>query len=85
MCMDHRAQENHARQSFLGNLAPLAFDEILEVTGIHSAAGQLQTTLVTEPPLSLATPHLLTCLSHWRRGDAKAREVTSHIAVSFFR
>ncbi len=36
-------------------LPPLSFDEILEITGIHSVAGSLQETLVIHPPFR--APH----------------------------
>ncbi|MEK7552891.1 MAG: YifB family Mg chelatase-like AAA ATPase, partial [Patescibacteria group bacterium] len=36
-------------RAFNGLLPPLTFDEILEVTGIHSAAGHLQGDLVVRP------------------------------------
>ncbi len=42
-------------KAFLGILPQLAFEEILEVTGIHSAAGQLLGTLITQPPFR--SPH----------------------------
>lgn len=42
-------------RAFSGILPPLSFDEVLEVTGIHSAAGILEETLVTHPPFR--APH----------------------------
>jgi magnesium chelatase family protein len=42
-------------KAFIGVLQPLDFDEILEVTGIHSVAGILDGDLVTNPPLR--SPH----------------------------
>lgn len=37
-------------KAFSGILPPLLFDEILEVTGIHSVAGRLEDGLITTPP-----------------------------------
>ncbi len=42
-------------KAFIGILPPLDREEILEVTGIHSAAGTLDREYITEPPLR--TPH----------------------------
>lgn len=42
-------------RAFTGILPPLSFEEALEVTGIHSVAGTLDTHLVTHPPLR--APH----------------------------
>lgn len=42
-------------KAFTGILPPLLFDEVLEVTGIHSVAGALRDDLVTHPPLR--SPH----------------------------
>lgn len=42
-------------KAFTGILPPLSFEEALEVTGIHSVAGALDTYLVTHPPLR--APH----------------------------
>ncbi len=42
-------------RAFTGILPPLSFEEALEVTGIHSAAGLLSDTLVTRPPFR--APH----------------------------
>ena len=42
-------------KAFAGILPPLSFEEILEVTGIHSAAGILEEELVTTPPFR--SPH----------------------------
>ncbi|PIR44580.1 MAG: magnesium chelatase [Candidatus Vogelbacteria bacterium CG10_big_fil_rev_8_21_14_0_10_51_16] len=42
-------------KAFLGILPPLELEEILEVTGIHSAAGHLDGVLVTQPPFR--SPH----------------------------
>ncbi|HEY4511521.1 MAG TPA: YifB family Mg chelatase-like AAA ATPase [Candidatus Paceibacterota bacterium] len=42
-------------KAFASILPPLSFDEILEVTSIHSVAGLLKEDLVTEPPIR--SPH----------------------------
>jgi magnesium chelatase family protein len=42
-------------RAFMGILPPLTFDEILEVTSIHSIAGTLQDGLAVEPPFR--SPH----------------------------
>ena len=42
-------------KAFSGILPPLDFEAVLEVTGIHSAAGHLEETLVTRPPFR--SPH----------------------------
>ena len=42
-------------KAFAGILPPLTFDEALEATGIHSVAGILQETLVSNPPFR--APH----------------------------
>ncbi len=42
-------------RAFAGILPPLSFEEVLEVTGIHSAAGALEDELVTSPPFR--APH----------------------------
>lgn len=42
-------------RAFAGILPPLSFDEIIETTGIHSAAGALDTTYLTHPPFR--APH----------------------------
>ncbi|MBI5138818.1 MAG: YifB family Mg chelatase-like AAA ATPase [Candidatus Vogelbacteria bacterium] len=42
-------------KAFLGILPSLYFDEVLEVTGIHSVAGHLEDGLITEPPFR--SPH----------------------------
>ncbi|MCE9629029.1 MAG: YifB family Mg chelatase-like AAA ATPase [Candidatus Vogelbacteria bacterium] len=42
-------------KAFAGILPPLSFEEILEVTGIHSAAGVLEEELITAPPFR--APH----------------------------
>jgi magnesium chelatase family protein len=42
-------------KAFAGILPSLSFDEALEATGIHSVAGVLRETLITEPPLR--SPH----------------------------
>ncbi|MEK7208666.1 MAG: YifB family Mg chelatase-like AAA ATPase [Patescibacteria group bacterium] len=42
-------------RAFTGILPPLALDEILEVTGIHSAAGVLTEDLITQP--AFRAPH----------------------------
>ncbi|MES2953283.1 MAG: YifB family Mg chelatase-like AAA ATPase [Patescibacteria group bacterium] len=42
-------------KAFIGILPPLRADEILEVTGIHSAAGTLEDEYIAEAPLR--TPH----------------------------
>src|SRR5207302_853810 len=42
-------------KAFCHILPSLSFDEILETTAIHSVAGVLKNTLVTEPPLR--APH----------------------------
>ncbi len=41
--------------AFCELLPPLSFDEILEVTSIHSVAGKLENTLITHPPFR--APH----------------------------
>jgi len=42
-------------RAFSGILPVLSFDHVLEVTGIHSVAGRLGNTLVTQPPFR--SPH----------------------------
>lgn len=42
-------------KAFPGILPPLTFDEMIEVTGIHSVAGALQESMVVEPPFR--SPH----------------------------
>jgi len=42
-------------KAFAGILPPLQFDDIIEVTGIHSAAGALTEELLTQPPFR--SPH----------------------------
>lgn len=42
-------------RAFTGIMPPLGLDEIIEVTGIHSASGQLSEDLITEPPFR--SPH----------------------------
>lgn len=42
-------------RAFTGILPPLSFEDILEVTGIHSVAGTLSGALVTRPPMR--SPH----------------------------
>ncbi|MFM2357425.1 MAG: hypothetical protein RJA61_162 [Candidatus Parcubacteria bacterium] len=42
-------------KAFAGILPPLSFDEVLEVTGIHSVSGSLEGNLITEPPFR--SPH----------------------------
>ncbi len=42
-------------KAFASILPPLPFDHILEITGIHSAAGLLQGTLIAHPPIR--APH----------------------------
>lgn len=42
-------------RAFAGILPPLSFDDVLEVTGIHSVAGRLESDLVTHPPFR--SPH----------------------------
>jgi magnesium chelatase family protein len=42
-------------KAFAGILPPLSFEEMLEVTGIHSVAGRLREALVTHPPIR--SPH----------------------------
>jgi len=42
-------------KAFTSILPPLSFDEVLEVTGIHSVAGALREALVTHPPFR--SPH----------------------------
>lgn len=42
-------------KAFTGILPPLHFDDIIETTGIHSAAGALTEELITRPPLR--SPH----------------------------
>lgn len=42
-------------RAFAGILPNLSFDEVIETTGIHSAAGALQNELVTKPPFR--SPH----------------------------
>lgn len=42
-------------RAFTGIMPPLQLDEIIEVTGIHSASGQLLEELITEPPFR--SPH----------------------------
>src|SRR5680860_619784 len=37
-------------KAFCGILPPLSYDEIVEVTGIHSATGMLETDVITMPP-----------------------------------
>lgn len=42
-------------KAFAGILPPLSFQEMLEVTGIHSVAGRLRDTIVAHPPVR--APH----------------------------
>lgn len=42
-------------RAFTGIMPPLELDDIIEVTGIHSASGQLLEELITEPPFR--SPH----------------------------
>jgi len=42
-------------KAFSGILPPLSFDEIIEITGIHSVAGTLKGDLVSQPPIR--APH----------------------------
>jgi len=42
-------------KAFAGILPPLSFEEMLEVTGIHSVAGKLRDTIITNPPIR--APH----------------------------
>lgn len=42
-------------KAFAGILRPLSFEEMLEVTSIHSVAGTLRETLIAEPPFR--SPH----------------------------
>jgi magnesium chelatase family protein len=42
-------------KAFSGILPPLSFDEIIEITGIHSVAGTLKGDLVSTPPIR--APH----------------------------
>ncbi len=42
-------------RAFTGIMPPLNIDQIIEVTGIHSATGSLDTELITEPPFR--SPH----------------------------
>ncbi len=42
-------------KAFSGILPPLSFDEIIEITGIHSVAGTLRGDLVSTPPIRV--PH----------------------------
>ena len=42
-------------KAFAGILPPLTFDEALEATGIHSVAGTLSDTMITNPPFR--SPH----------------------------
>jgi magnesium chelatase family protein len=42
-------------KAFSGILPPLSFDEIIEITGIHSVAGTLKGDLVSVPPIR--SPH----------------------------
>lgn len=42
-------------KAFIGLLPELSFSQMLEATGIHSAAGTLELTLITEPPFR--SPH----------------------------
>lgn len=42
-------------KALAGILPPLSFDEIIEVTSIHSVAGALRETLITHPPIR--APH----------------------------
>lgn len=42
-------------RAFTGIVPPLDFEEIVEVTGIHSASGKLADELITEPPFR--SPH----------------------------
>ena len=42
-------------KALTGILPPLSFEDVLEVTGIHSTAGMLDATLITHPPFR--SPH----------------------------
>lgn len=42
-------------KAFSGILPPLSFDEIIEITGIHSVAGTLRGDLISNPPVR--SPH----------------------------
>ena len=42
-------------KAFAGILPPLSFQEMLEVTGIHSVAGKLRDTIISHPPVR--SPH----------------------------
>jgi magnesium chelatase family protein len=42
-------------RAFSGILPPLSFEEIIEITGIHSVAGALRGDLVSLPPVR--SPH----------------------------
>ena len=56
-------------------LPPLAFDDALEVTAIHSVAGLLGpgTGLLTAPPFRARAPHRLRCSARRRRRQPSAR------------
>jgi len=56
-----RLGQDHAGQAFPGILPPLAFEEALETTKIHSVAGVLDATagLVSARPFRFAAPYHL--------------------------
>jgi len=71
-------------RAFAGLLPPMTFDEILEVTSIHSVAGQLQSGFVKHPPFR--SPHHTSSYVSMVGGGAypKPGEITlSHKGVLF--
>lgn len=71
-------------KAFCGILPPLSYDEIVEVTGIHSAAGVLEKDIITEPPFR--APHHTSSYISIVGGGAwpKPGEITlSHRGVLF--
>ena len=71
-------------KAFSGILPPLSFDEIIEITGIHSVAGTLRGDLVSFPPIR-APHHTASYVSLVGGGNIpKPGEVTlSHRGVLF--
>lgn len=71
-------------KAFCGILPPLSYDEIVETTGIHSAAGVLETDIITEAPFR--APHHTSSYISIVGGGAwpKPGEITlSHRGVLF--
>jgi len=71
-------------KAFCGILPPLSYDEIVETTGIHSAAGVLEDNIITEPPFR-APHHTASFISIVGGGTyPKPGEITlSHRGVLF--